>query len=76
MKRSVLYASLIALTLITSGYAIANFDKGLVVYLTFDNIKGKRILDESGNGLDAEVVKDTKFVKGKYGNGIHITNDT
>ncbi|MDE0323984.1 MAG: LamG domain-containing protein [Candidatus Poribacteria bacterium] len=76
MKRSFLHASLIALTLITNGYAIANFDKGLVVYLTFDNIKGKRVLDESGNGLDAEVVKDTKFVKGKYGNGIHITNDT
>lgn len=64
MKRSFLYASLIALTLITDGYAIANLDKDLVVYFTFDNIKGKRILDESGNGLDAEVVKDTKFVKG------------
>ena len=76
MKRSFLHASLIALTLITNGYAIADFDKDLVVYFTFDNIKGKRILDESGNGLDAEVVKDTKFVKGKYGNGIHITNDT
>ncbi len=76
MKRSFLHASLIALTLITSGYAIADFDKDLVVYFTFDNIKGKRILDESGNGLDAEVVKDTKFVEGKYGNGIHITNDT
>ena len=76
MKRSVLYSSFIALTLITSEYAIANFDKDLVVYFTFDNIKGKRILDESGNGLDAEVVKDTKFVKGKYGNGIHIINDT
>ena len=76
MKRSVLYASLIALTLITGGYAIADFDKDLVVYFTFDNIKGKRILDESGNGLDAEVVKDTKFVKGKYGNGIHIISDT
>lgn len=76
MKRSVLYSLLIALTLITSGYAIADFDKDLVVYFTFDNINGKRILDESGNGLHAEVVKDTKFVKGKYGNGIHIINDT
>ena len=76
MKRSFLCASLIALTLITSGYAIADFDKGLVVYFTFDSIKGKRILDESGNGLDAEVVQDIKFVKGRYGNGIHITNDT
>ena len=76
MKRSFLYASLIALTLITSGYAIADFDKDLVVYFTFDNVQNNRILDESGNGLDAEVVKDIKFVKGRYGNGIHITNDT
>ena len=76
MKRSFLYSSLIALTLITGGYATAGLDKGLVVYFTFDTIKGKRILDESGNGLDAEIVKDTKFVKGKYGNAVHITNDT
>ena len=76
MKRSLLYSSLIALVLITGGYATANLDKGLVVYFTFDTIKGKRILDESGNGLDAEIVKDTKFVKGKYGNAVHITNDT
>ncbi len=67
---------LIALTLITGGYTTADLDEGLVVYFTFDNIKGKRILDESGNGLDAEVVKDTKFVKGKYGNAVHIINDT
>ena len=76
MKRSFLYASLIALTLITGGYATAGLDKGLVLYFTFDNVKGKRIVDESGNGLDAEIVKDTKFVKGKYGNAVHITNDT
>ena len=76
MKRSFLYASLIALTFITSGYAITNFDKDLVVYFTFDNVKGKRIFDESGNRLDAAIVKDTKFVKGKYGNAVHITNDT
>ena len=76
MKRSVFYSSLIALILITGGYAIAAFDEGLVVYFTFDNVKGKRILDESGNGLDAEVVKDSKFVKGKYGNAVHITNET
>ena len=76
MKRSFLYASLTALMLIIGGYATADFDKGLVVYFTFDNIKGKRILDESGNGLDAEVIKNTQFVKGKYGNAVHIINDT
>lgn len=76
MKRSFLYASFIILTLITGGYATAGLDKGLVVYFTFDNVKGKRILDESGNGLDAEIVKETQFVKGRYGNAVHITNDT
>ncbi|MCG9131481.1 LamG domain-containing protein [Candidatus Poribacteria bacterium] len=76
MKRSFLYASLIVLTLIPGGYATADIDKGLVVYFTFDNVLGKRIFDESGNGLDAEVVKDTKFVEGKYGNAIYIAGET
>ena len=76
MKRSFLYASLIALTVITSRYATADLDEGLVLYFTFDNVTGKRILDESGNGLDAEVVKHTQFVEGKYGNAIYITGET
>lgn len=76
MRQLFLYASLIALTIITGGYATASVDEGLVVYLTFDSVKGKRILDESGNGLDAEVVKSTKFVEGKYGNAVRITRKT
>ena len=39
-------------------------------------MKRKRILDNSGNGLNAEVIENTEFVKGKYGNAIHITNET
>ena len=76
MNRSFLCSSLITLIFITGGYVTAALDEGLVVYLTFDNVKGKRILDESGNGLDAEVIKNTKFVKGKYGNAVRITNET
>ena len=76
MRQLFLYASFIALIIITDGYATAYLDEGLVVYLTFDNVKGKQILDESGNGLDAEVIKNTKFVKGKYGNAVRITRKT
>lgn len=76
MNRSFLCSLLIALISITSGYATADFNKGLVVYFRFDNVKGKRVLDESGNGLDAEVIKNTKFVKGKYGNAVRITRKT
>ena len=64
------------LMLIAAGYAAADIADGLVVHFTFDSVKGKRILDESGNGLDAEVVKNTKFVKGKYGKAIRITSET
>ncbi len=76
MKSAILYLSLVVLMLIIGGYATADLTDDLVIYFTFDNVKGKRILDESGNDLDAEVIKNTKFVKGKYGNAIHITNET
>lgn len=76
MRRLFLYALLVAVLLFTACYATAALDKDLVVYFTFDNIKGKRILDESGNGLDAELLESTKFVKGKYGNAIRITGET
>ncbi len=57
-------------------YATADLTDDLAVYFTFDNIEGNRILDESGNGLDAEVIENTKFVEGKYGNAVHITRRT
>ena len=53
-------------------YATAALTDDLVVYFTFDNVKGERILDESGNELDAEINENTKFVKGKYGDAIQI----
>lgn len=61
----------IALLLVTT-YATAGLDEGLVFYFTFDQVKGKKILDASGNRLDADVIANTNFVKGRYGNGIHI----
>ncbi len=61
---------------IAAKHITADLTDDLVVHFTFDNVKGKRILDESGNGLDAEVVKNTKFVEGKYGNAVRITRET
>lgn len=76
MKHLLGYAVFFFLILITAGYATADLADDLVVYFSFDNIKGKQVLDESGNGLDAEVVENTKFVRGRYGNGIRITRET
>ena len=72
VKRLFSYVVLIALMLITT-YATADLAEGLVVYFTFDNVKGKTIVDDSGNGLDADIIANTDIVKGKYGDAIRIT---
>ena len=58
--------------LFTVSQVSAGLDKDLVVFFTFENVKGKKILDTSDNDLDAEVVGNIDFVKGKYGNAMHI----
>ena len=76
MKYLLSYGAFLSLIFVTVGYTVADLTDDLVFYFTFDNVEGKRILDESENGLDAEVIENTKFVKGKYGDAIHITNET
>ena len=76
MKSLFFYFSLVVLMLITAGYATSDLTDDLVVHFTFDTVTGKRILDESGNNLDAKVVANTGFIKGKYGNAIHVTANT
>ena len=76
MRHVFLQLLLCVLILITARYTTADLTKGLVVYFTFDNVKDKQILDESGNGLDAKVIENTQFVKGKYGKAIRITRET
>lgn len=53
--------------------ANASLNEDLVFYLTFDEITDQRIVDKSGNGLDAEIFENTEIVKGKYGKAIRIT---
>ena len=76
MKYLLGYIVFLSLMFITIEYATAGLTDDLVVYFTFDNVKGKRVIDESGNGLDAKVIENTKFVRGKYGNAVYITRET
>ncbi len=76
MKYLLGYSAFLSLIFVTVGYTVADLTDDLVFYFTFDNVEGKRILDESENGLDAEVIENTKFVKGKYGDAIQITGET
>ena len=58
--------------LFTTSQVTAELQDDLVVYFTFDKVEGKKILDASGNDLDADVIANVDFVKGKYGDAIHI----
>ena len=69
MKR---IAFLLILVLFTRSQSFAGLNKELVVFLSFDNVKGKRILDASGNDLDAEIIANVDFIEGKYGNALHV----
>ncbi len=73
MRRLFMYVALTIVLFLTVGGVIANLEDGLVLYFTFDNVSGKMILDDSGNGLDADIIANTEFVAGKYGDAIHIT---
>ena len=76
MKYLLRYTMFFLLIFITVGYTTADLADDLVVYFTFDNVKGKRVVDESGNGLDAKIIENTKFARGKYGDAVHITRKT
>lgn len=66
---------LLIFVLFTASQVSAGLEDDLVVYFTFDNVEDKKILDASGNDLDADVIANTNFVKGRYGDAIHITRD-
>ncbi len=76
MKPLLTYAILIPLMFITVKHVTADLTDDLVVYFTFDNVENKRVLDESGNNLNAQIIKNAVLAKGKYGKAIRITRET
>ncbi len=73
MRKLLIYGVLTGVLLLTVGSVMANLEEGLVLYFTFDNVSGKTIRDDSGNGLDANIIANAELVKGKYGDAIQIT---
>ncbi len=76
MKQLFGYITLLcAFLFITVGYIQADLVEDLIVYFTFENVSGKRIVDDSGNGLDADIIANAKVVDGKYGKAIFIEKE-
>ena len=52
----------LVLVLFTVSPVSAGLDEGLVVYLTFDNVRDKKVLDTSGNNLNTNVIANADFI--------------
>ena len=76
MLRAFIAAFSSATMLLLVASANAGLDDDLVFYLTFDKVKNRTIIDESGNGLDAEILENTEIVKGKYGDAIRLNGQS
>ena len=59
------------LTLTTPLYAGLN-DKSLVLYLSFDEGKGKNAADGSVHGHDGELIEDPAWVDGQFGKALEF----
>jgi hypothetical protein len=61
-----------ALTVCGTSPAMAAPDPSLILFLTFDEVKGKTATDMSGNENHAELKGGAKIGEGKYGNGLAL----
>ncbi len=72
MNKKLIAMTITAMLLLAVSYTYALEQKDILVYYSFDNIDGKTIRDESGNGNDAQLVNDGTLVDGQFGKAIHL----
>jgi hypothetical protein len=67
---------LLALSLVKATTTYAELSKDIVFLMTFDEGKGDKVLDLSGNENNGEIVGKVDWVKGKYNGGLHFDGST
>ena len=69
----ILCISLMAISLMLTDISHARIDpKSIVGMWTFDEAKGDKALDSSGNGNDGQLTNDPKWVDGKFGKALEF----
>ncbi len=70
-KGTMLYGIVLIMVFAVSfTYAVEEGD--IVVYYSFDRLDGKKFVDDSGNGNDAELTGNGKLVDGQFGKAVHL----
>ena len=72
MRKLFLGLVLSVLVILPAHFGYADVDESLVLYLPFDEGDGEVAEDQSQYGNDAEIISNTEWVKGKYGNAVEI----
>ena len=65
-----LVLSAICIFAVAFSYAVEEED--ILVYYSFDSLNGKRFIDDSGNGNDAELVGKGSLVDGAFKKAVHL----
>ncbi len=78
MKRnmSIYIISIVSIILIGTCNATAQYSKGLVLAMTFDEISGDIVKDSSGNGNHGKVEGIANWRPGKYNNSFYLDGAT
>lgn len=74
MRLIILFCSFLFITLLI-GSANADLNEGLVIYFSFDNIDGKKVINEANNKLNGTLEGEAKQVAGYVNKGVALNAD-
>ena len=72
MYKSILFYGILLIIMFAGSFTYAVEESDIVVYYSFDSLVGKKFVDDSGNGNDAELTGSGKLVDGQFGKAVHL----
>ncbi len=72
MYKGIMLYGIIVIMVFAVSFTYAVEESDIVVYYSFDRLDGKTFVDESGNGIDAELSGSGKLVDGQFGKAVHL----
>lgn len=72
MYKNVIIFGITVITIFAVSFAYAVEIDDILVYYSFDRLDGDTFKDDSGNGNDAQLVRDGTLVDGPFGKAIHL----
>lgn len=72
MYKGIMLYGMIVIMVFAVSFTYAVEESDIVVYYSFDRLDGKKFVDDSGNGNDAELTGNGKLVDGQFGKAVHL----